>query len=66
VPSTAEISPAVYRPWAMRVPKGVRAAKCSERWIGLRSPVISAKPTTSEEAMVFDKVSDSPTSRSSK
>ena len=50
----------------MRVPKGVRAAKCSDRWIGLRSPVISANPTTSEEAIVFDRVSESPTSRSSK
>ena len=44
----------------MRLPNWVLAAKCSDRWMGLRSPV-SANPTTSEEAMVFDKVSVMPT-----
>src|SRR5262245_13579205 len=50
----------------MRVRNEVLAAKCSDRWIGLRSPVSCAKPTTSEEAMVFDSVSVMPTERSSK
>src|SRR4026208_763251 len=50
----------------MRVPNGVLAAKCSDRWIGLRSPVTSAKPTTSEESMVFLSVSVMPTGRPSK
>jgi hypothetical protein len=34
--------------------------------MGLRSPVSCANPTTSDEAMVFDKVSVMPTERSSK
>src|SRR6185503_5631118 len=50
----------------MRVPNGVLAAKCSDRWMGLRSPVTSAKPTTSEESIVFFSVSARPTARSSK
>ena len=32
--------------------EGVFAAKCSDRWMGLRSPVILAKPTTSAEEIV--------------
>src|SRR5262245_19114955 len=51
---------------AMRLPNCVLAAKCSERWMGLRSPVSCAKPMTSDEAMVFDKVSVMPTDKSSK
>src|SRR5262245_65804853 len=50
----------------MRVPNRVLAAKCSDRWIGLRSPVTSAKPTTSDDEMVLDSRSVSPTERSSK
>src|SRR5579884_2239013 len=50
----------------MRVPNGVLAAKCSDRWIGLRSPVSCAKPTTSEDDTVFSSVSVMPTARSSK
>src|SRR6185312_6132702 len=50
----------------MRVPKVVLAAKCSDRWIGLRSPVTSAKPTTSDAETVFDSRSVMPTERSSK
>src|SRR5580698_8029359 len=50
----------------MRRPNGVRAAKCSDRWIGLRSPVSCAKPTTSDEATVFTSRSVMPTERSSK
>src|SRR3974390_1431153 len=50
----------------MRVPKGVLAAKSWERWIGLRSPVTSAKPTTSEESIVLRRTSVIPTERSSK
>src|SRR6201996_7740960 len=50
----------------MRLPNEVRAAKCSDRWIGLRSPVSCAKPTTSEDATVFSSVSVMPTERSSK
>src|SRR5262245_35833395 len=49
----------------MRVPNGVFAAKCSDRWIGLRSPVSCAKPTTSEDEIVFDSVSVMPTDKSS-
>src|SRR6516164_7297592 len=50
----------------MRLPNDVRAAKCSERWMGLRSPVSRAKPTTSEDDTVFSSVSVMPTDRSSK
>src|SRR6516164_1528313 len=50
----------------MRLPNDVRAAKCSERWMGLRSPVSCAKPTTSEDDTVFSSVSVMPTDRSSK
>src|SRR5581483_3125441 len=50
----------------MRVPNVVLAAKCSDRWIGLRSPVTSAKPITSEEEMVLENFSVMPTARSSK
>src|SRR6202158_557352 len=50
----------------MRLPNDVRAAKCSERWIGLRSPVSCAKPTTSEDDTVFSSVSVMPTDKSSK
>src|SRR6266566_2694304 len=50
----------------MRLPNEVRAAKCSERWIGLRSPVSCAKPTTSEDDTVFSSVSVMPTDKSSK
>src|SRR5579871_605175 len=50
----------------MRVPNGVFAAKCSERWIGFRSPVTSAKPTTSDDATVLAIRSVRPTDRSSK
>src|ERR1700740_535498 len=50
----------------MRLPNDVRAAKCSERCIGLRSPVSCAKPTTSEDDTVFSNVSVMPTDRSSK
>src|ERR1700741_4955304 len=50
----------------MRLPNDGPAAKCSERWIGLRSPVSCAKPTTSEEDTVFSSVSVMPTDRSSK
>src|SRR5262252_1433246 len=50
----------------MRLPNDVRAAKCSERWMGLRSPVSWAKPTTSEDDTVFSNVSVMPTERSSK
>src|SRR5215831_9494772 len=50
----------------MRLPNDVRAAKCSDRWMGLRSPVSCAKPTTSDDAMVFASVSVMPTERSSK
>src|SRR5579872_2852141 len=50
----------------MRLPNAVRAAKCSERWIGLRSPVNWAKPTTSDDDTVFSSVSVIPTERSSK
>ena len=37
----------------MRVPNGVLAATCSDSWIGLRSPLTSAKPTTSDDATIF-------------
>src|SRR6516162_8574659 len=50
----------------MRLPNEVRAAKCSERWMGLRSPVSCANPTTSEDDTVFSSVSVMPTERSSK
>src|ERR1700688_877715 len=50
----------------MRLPNEVRAAKCSDRWIGLRSPVSCAKPTTSDDDTVFSSVSVMPTERSSK
>ena len=50
----------------MRVPNGVLAAKCSDKWIGLRSPVTSAKPTTSDDATVLANRSVMPTERSSK
>src|SRR5580704_3907732 len=50
----------------MRLPNDVRAAKCSDRWIGLRSPVNCAKPTTSDDDTVFSNVSVMPTERSSK
>src|SRR5262249_19090392 len=50
----------------MRLPNWVLAAKCSDRWMGLRSPVSCAKPTTSDDAMVFDSVSVMPTDKSSK
>src|SRR5437762_14341838 len=50
----------------MRFLKVVRAAKCSDRWIGLRSPVSCAKPTTSEDDTVFSSVSVMPTDKSSK
>src|SRR6202044_302358 len=50
----------------MRLPNEVRAAKCSDRWIGLRSPVNCAKPTTSDDDTVFSNVSVMPTERSSK
>src|SRR5215471_20403407 len=50
----------------MRLPNDVRAAKCSERWMGLRSPVSCAKPTTSEDDTVFSSVSVMPTDKSSK
>src|SRR3984885_10099690 len=50
----------------MRLPNEVRAAKCSERWIGLRSPVSCAKPTTSDDDTVFSSISVMPTERSSK
>src|SRR5580693_8457758 len=50
----------------MRLPNEVRAAKCSDRWIGLRSPVSCAKPTTSDDDTVFSSVSIMPTERSSK
>src|SRR5262245_30597619 len=50
----------------MRVPNGVLAAKCSDRWIGLRSPVTSAKPTTSEASITLLRFSVMPTERSSK
>jgi hypothetical protein len=49
-----------------RLPNGVFAAKCSDRWIGFLSPVSWAKPTTSDDATVFSKVSVMPTDRSSK
>src|SRR5262249_17303807 len=50
----------------MRRPNDVLAAKCSDRWIGLRSPVSSANPTTSFDETVFSSVSVMPTERSSK
>src|SRR3974390_2473225 len=50
----------------MRVPNGVLAAKCSDKWIGFRSPVTAAKPTTSEEATVLVSRSVIPTAKSSK
>src|SRR5580704_7986509 len=50
----------------MRRPNCVRAAKCSDRCTGLRSPVSCAKPTTSDAAMVFFSRSVMPTLRSSK
>src|SRR5580704_2733449 len=50
----------------MRLPNEVRAAKCSDKWIGLRSPVSCAKPTTSDDDTVFSSVSVMPTERSSK
>src|ERR1700692_517381 len=50
----------------VRLPNEVRAAKCSDRWIGLRSPVSCAKPTTSDDDTVFSSVSVMPTERSSK
>src|SRR6202030_4328967 len=50
----------------MRFPNEVRAAKCSDRWTGLRSPVSCAKPTTSDDDTVFSNVSVIPTERSSK
>ena len=50
----------------MRVRNEVFAAKCSDRWIGLRSPVSWAKPTTSDDATVLRSRSLIPTERSSK
>src|ERR1700684_2976614 len=50
----------------MRLPNEVRAAKCSDRWMGLRSPVSCAKPTTSDDDTVFSSVSVMPIERSSK
>src|SRR5579885_3065854 len=50
----------------MRVRNEVLAAKCSDRWIGLRSPVSWAKPTTSEAETVLLSRSVMPTERSSK
>src|SRR5579872_7124336 len=57
---------AVYSPCAMRVRNEVLAAKCSDRWIGLRSPVSCAKPTTSDDDTVLLSRSAMPTDRSSK
>src|SRR5579883_1112930 len=50
----------------MRVRNEVLAAKCSDRWIGLRSPVSCAKPTTSDDDTVLVSRSAMPTERSSK
>src|SRR6266849_8175400 len=50
----------------MRPLKGVFAAKCSDRWIGFRSPVSSANPTTSDDLTVLAYLSVIPTCKSSK
>src|SRR5579872_5356070 len=50
----------------MRVRNEVFAAKCSDKWMGFRSPVSCAKPTTSEEDTVLLNRSVMPTDRSSK
>src|SRR5712671_6914948 len=50
----------------MRPLNGVFAAKCSDRWIGFRSPVSSANPTTSDDLTVLAYLSVIPTCKSSK
>ena len=66
VPSTAETSPALSMPWAMRPPKGVALAASSSRWTGLVSMLTAENRRMSASVIVLASDALCPTCKSSK